>query len=98
MHLSLPLSLLKLRSSVSQYILSRELLEHRKVKLFKAHHFEGMLEKEKQFASQGCDLSAPVVSHLHSLIDTRKSPDPQTNLQFIALLNINYQKFHVVST
>lgn len=97
-HLSLPLSLLKLCTSASQYALSRELLEHRKVKFLKAQHFEGMFQKEKQFASQGFDQSAPIESHLHSLIDPRQSPDPETNLQFKDPLKINYEKFQVVST
>lgn len=83
---------------MSQYTLSRELLEHRKVKFRKAQHFEGMLQKEKQFASLGFDQLAPIESHLHSLTDTRQSPDPQTNLQFRDPLNINYKKFQVVST
>lgn len=97
-HLSLPLSLLKLCTSVSQYTLSRELLEHRKVEFLKAQHFEDMLQKEKQFASQGFDRSAPIESHLHSLTDTRQSPDPQTHLQFRDPLNMNYKTFQVVST
>lgn len=57
--------------------LCREPLQHRKVKFPKAQHFEGMLQKENQFASQGFDESVLIESHLHTLNDTHQRPDPK---------------------
>lgn len=92
---NLSLSLLKLCTSVSQCTLSRELLEHRKVRFLKAQRFESMLRKEKQFDSQGVTSQPQESPNLHSLIDTRQNPDPQTNLQFRDPLNISYRNFRL---